>query len=163
MSNLTYKLATLGDFEDFYRIKCDKVNIAWSGFTQAPEKKSFYEWYQRQLASDHRWIYLVYEGQKCCAFFYVDKLKDGNFEAASSGVLSDFMGKGIGTYALAMQIFEIQLVTTRGGIVSWVSDKNIASYKRYEKLGFIRMDEFEIRNLPLLGGEHKFYKWIKTK
>ena len=38
MSNLTYKLATLGDFEDFYRIKCDKVNIAWSGFTQAPEK-----------------------------------------------------------------------------------------------------------------------------
>lgn len=115
MSNLTYKLATLGDFEDFYRIKCDKVNIAWSGFTQAPEKKSFYEWYQRQLASDHRWIYLVYEGQKCCAFFYVDKLKDGNFEAASSGVLSDFMGKGIGTYALAMQIFEIQLVTTNGG------------------------------------------------
>lgn len=76
--------------------------------------------------------------------------------------LSDFMGKGIGTYALAMQIFEIQLVTI-GEIVSWVSDKNIASYKRYEKLGFIRMDEFEIRNLPLLGGEHKFYKWIKTK
>ena len=72
------------------------------------------------------------------------------------------MGKGIGTYALAMQIFEIQLVTI-GEIVSWVSDKNIASYKRYEKLGFIRMDEFEIRNLPLLGGEHKFYKWIKTK
>ena len=47
--------------------------------------------------------------------------------------------------------------------MSWVSDKNIASYKRYEKLGFIRMEEFEIRNQPLLGGEHKFYKWIKTK
>lgn len=28
MSQLTYRLATLSDFEDLYRIKCDKENIA---------------------------------------------------------------------------------------------------------------------------------------
>lgn len=38
MSQLTYRLATLSDFEDFYRIKCDKENIAWGGFTKAPER-----------------------------------------------------------------------------------------------------------------------------
>lgn len=162
MSKLTYRLATLSDFEDLYRIKCDKENIAWGGFTQVPEKDSFYQWYQRQLASDCRWIYLVYEDEDCCAFFYVDKLEDGTYEAASSGVLSEYMGKGIGTYALAMQVVEIERISMGGGISSWVSDQNIASYKRYEKLGFIRTDELEVRNLPLLGGKHKFYKWIKV-
>lgn len=161
MSQLTYRLATLSDFEDLYRIKCDKENIAWGGFTKAPEKDSFYQWYLRQLASDCRWIYLVYEGEDCCGFFYVDKLEDGTYKAASSGVLSEYMGKGIGTYALAMQVAEIECLNS--GVFSWVSDRNIASYKRYEKLGFIRTDEFEVRNLPLLGGEHKFYKWIKNK
>lgn len=125
------------------------------------KKDSFYQWYLRQLASDCRWIYLVYEGEDCCGFFYVDKLEDGTYEAASSGVLSEYMGKGIGTYALAMQVAEIECLNS--GVFSWVSDRNIASYKRYEKLGFIRTDEFEVRNLPLLGGEHKFYKWIKNK
>lgn len=48
MSQLTYRLATLSDFEDLYRIKCDKENIAWGGFTKAPEKDSFYQWYLRQ-------------------------------------------------------------------------------------------------------------------
>lgn len=161
MSKLTYRLATLSDFEDLYRIKCDKENIAWGGFTQAPEKDSFYQWYQRQLTSDCRWIYLVYKDEDCCAFFYVDKLEDGTYEAAASGVLSEYMGKGIGTYALAMQVVEIERFNV-GSITSWVSDKNIAFYKRYEKLGFIRTDESEVRNLPLLGGEHKFYKWIKV-
>lgn len=59
MNLLTYRLATLTDFEDFYRIKCDKENIAWGGFTKAPERESFYDWYVQQLASDRRWIYLV--------------------------------------------------------------------------------------------------------
>lgn len=55
----------------------------------------------------------------------------------------------------------IDICRSRGAkeIFSWVSEQNIASYKRYEKLGFIRSHEEEIRNLPLLGGNHKFYKW----
>lgn len=163
MDKLSYRLATIEDFGDFYRIKCDKENIAWGGFTKTPEKESFYQWYLQQLSSESRWIYLVYEGPDCCAFFYVDKLEDGSYEAASSGVLTEYMGKGIGTYALLNQVAEIRKKGYGGGILSWVSDKNIASYKRYEKLGFIRTGEFEVRNLPLLGGKHKFFKWIKNK
>ena len=48
MSQLTYRLATLSDFEDLYRIMCDKENIAWGGFTKAPEKDSFYQWYMKE-------------------------------------------------------------------------------------------------------------------
>ena len=35
---------------------------------------------------------MVYEGEDCCGFFYVDKLGDDTYEAASSGVLSEYMG-----------------------------------------------------------------------
>ena len=108
MDKLSYRLATIEDFEDFYRIKCDKENIAWGGFTKTPEKESFYQWYLQQLSSESRWIYLVYEGPDCCAFFYVDKLEDGSYEAASSGVLTEYMGKGIGTYSLLNQVAEIR-------------------------------------------------------
>ena len=41
-------------------------------------------------------------------FFYVDKLKDGTYKASASGVLSEYMGKGIGTYAFSMQVIEIE-------------------------------------------------------
>ena len=160
MSNLTYKLATLGDFEDFYRIKCDKVNIAWSGFTQAPEKKSFYEWYQRQLASDHRWIYLVYDHEDVCAFFYLDKIDNITYELSSSGVLSQFTGRGIGSYTVRARLDIIQSLGGRIGI-TWIAEDNVASYRRFENEGFTRTGKYEIRNLPLLGGEHKFFKWIK--
>ncbi len=157
---LSYKRATIEDFEELYHIKCDQENIAWGGFKQAPNRESFHQWYQRQMLSDSRWIFLIYEDDVCCAFCYIDKLEDGSYEASSSGVLKEYMGKGIGTYALYIRVIKIKQF---GGkrVQSWVSDKNIASYKRYEKLGFILTDEFEIRNLPLLGGEHKFFKWIK--
>ena len=124
MNLLTYRLATLTDFEDFYRIKCDKENIAWGGFTKAPEKDSFYNWYVQQLASNHRWIYRVYEGNDCCAFFYIDKIGDETYEATSSGVLSNYTGRDIGTYALAMQVSEIEHITIRGGIFMDIRQKH---------------------------------------
>ena len=160
--DLTYRLATYEDFEDFYRIKCDKANIAWGGFMQAPDKSKFHEWYTKQLVSNSRRIYLIYEGEICCAYFYIDKIDNQTYEAASSGVLSKYMNRGIGTFALSVRVLEIEKICKKGMIISWMSDKNIASYKRFEKLGFVRTDEFEIRNLPLLGGEHKFYKWVKN-
>lgn len=161
MSQLTYRLATLSDFEDLYRIKCDKENIAWGGFTKAPEKDSFYQWYQRQLASDCRWIYLVYEHDAPCAFFYIDKVDKISYELSSSGVISQFTGKGIGSYTVRVRLEIIQDI---GGkkCITWIAENNIASYKRFINEGFVRTKEYEIRNLPLLGGEHKFYKWIKV-
>jgi len=45
-------------------------------------------------------------------------------------------------------------------IFSWVAEDNIASFKRYEKLGFRKTQEVDKRYLPLLGGEHVFYKWV---
>lgn len=76
---LTYKEATINDFEDLFLIKCDKANVQWGGFVNIPNRQSFYEWYIRQLNSSLRSIYLVYEQSKPCAFFYLDKVNERTF------------------------------------------------------------------------------------
>lgn len=157
---LTYKEATINDFEDLFLIKCDKANVQWGGFENIPNRQSFYEWFIRQIYSSFRTIYLVYEHTHPCAFFYIDKENDTTYELSSSGVLSEYAGKGIGTYTVQKRI---EIIKALGGkiCITWISEHNIASYKRFIKEGFTRTNEYETRNLPLLGGEHKFYKWIK--
>lgn len=157
---LTYRKATENEFEDLYKIKCDKANIQWGGFNEAPNRMNFLEWYKSQLISNKRSIYLVYEGNEICAFFYIDKIDDKTYELSSSGVLTEFSGRGIGTYTVKTRI---DIIHSLGGgtCITWISEDNIGSYKRFEKNGFVRTDEYEVRNLPLLGGEHKFYKWVK--
>ena len=77
-----------------------------------------------------------------------------------SGTAKAWERMGIGTDTL---LFSMEKATKRGVeyFFSWVSENNTASWRRYEKLGFVKTEEFEMRDLPLLGGEHKFYKWIK--
>ena len=38
--------ATLDHFESFYVLKCERTNIEWTGFSQAPSKDHFYKWYR---------------------------------------------------------------------------------------------------------------------
>lgn len=45
--------------------------------------------------------------------------------------------------------------------IVWVSEQNIAFNKVFLKLGFTNSGEYELINLPLLGGCHKFYKLTK--
>ena len=113
---LTYKLASLTDFDDLYRIKCDKENIAWGGFCKAPERTDFEKWYEAQLSSDKRFIYLVYNNGVACAFFYIEKVSDYVYELSSSGVLKQFTGLGIGTYTVKKRLDIIR--SYGGGIAS---------------------------------------------
>ncbi|MGM9778084.1 MAG: GNAT family N-acetyltransferase [Prevotella sp.] len=157
---LTYRKVTIYDFEDLFLIKCDKANVQWGGFVKKPNRQQFFEWFSEQLKSSFRIIYLVYEHTHPCGFFYIDKVNDTTYELSSSGVLSEYSGKGIGTYTVQKRLEIIQALGGRT-CITWISEHNIASYRRFIKEGFTRTNEYEIRNLPLLGGEHKFYKWIK--
>lgn len=157
---LTYRKATEEEFEDLYRIKCDRANIEWGGFCEVPNRDRFYIWFKDQLISDKRTIYLVYDHEDVCAFFYLDKIDNITYELSSSGGLSQFTGRGIGSYTVRARLDIIQSLGGRIGI-TWIAEDNVASYRRFENEGFTRTGKYEIRNLPLLGGEHKFFKWIK--
>lgn len=157
----SYKSAEKIDFEGFYRIKCDCQNVIWSGFSQPPNHESLHEWFLANLHNPKRQIFLVLsETSEIIGFFYLDKISDTLYEAASSGILTEYTKRGIGTATLQ---WREQIAKTMGAelIQTWVSENNTASFRRLEKLNWIKTDCYEIKDIPLAGGRQRFYKWEK--
>lgn len=159
MKGLTFKIATKNDYDDFYKIKCDPENVKWSGFNSEPDYNRLKIWYNNQLESTVRTIYLCYLEEQICGFFYLDKISNEEFEAASSGVLKKFAGKGVGTCLVKKRI-EIAKEQNARMLSSWIADDNSRSWKRFEKLGFQKTDVSEVRMVSLMGGAKRFHKWI---
>ena len=159
MDGLTYKQATIEDYDDFYKIKCDPENVKWSGFASAPDYERMKEWFRQQVEGDKRTIYLAYWNGEVCGFFYLDKLSEEEFEASSSGVLKEYTGRGIGTCLVKERI---ELAKKQGAkqISSWIADENLHSWKRFEKLGFVKTDISEDRMIACGGGMKTFHKWV---
>lgn len=158
----TYKLAQAEDFEGFYKIKCDSQNVIWSGFSTPPNHESLQDWFLSNLINPNRQIFLVWKDDvEIIGFFYLDKISDTIFEAASSGVLSMYTKQGIGTKTIQ---WREELARENGAeiIQTWVSENNLASFHRLEKLNWVRTELFEYKDIPLAGGKHRFYKWQKS-
>ena len=151
MEELTYKKAALEDYDDFYKVKCDPENVKWSGFATAPDYERMKEWYRQQLEGERRTIYLAYWKGAICGFFYMDKLSEEEYEAASSGVLKEYTGRGIGT-SLVKERIEIAKAKGAKLISSWIADENTNSWKRFEKFGFQKTDIQEDRMIMKGGG-----------
>ena len=158
MRELTYRIATVEDYDDFYKIKCDPENIKWSGFATAPNYERMKEWFRQQLEGDKRTIYLCYWNGDVCGFFYLDKLSSEEMEAASSGILAEYTGRGIGTWTVEERI---KLAKEQGAsiISSWIADENPRSWKRFEKMGFQKTNNQEERLIACGGGMKLFHKW----
>lgn len=161
MSEIKYKLAEVEDFDSFYKIKCDSENIRWSGFNAAPDRRRLFDWYLNNYRSVKRTIYLVIYDTEIVGFFYLDKLNENIFEAASSGILQEYCNLGLGTKTI---IWREELAKANGAqiIETWVSEFNHSSYRRLIKRGWQRTSDFEFRDVPLAGGQQKFYKWKKN-
>ena len=155
MKELTYKIATIEDYDDFYTIKCDPENIKWSGFATAPDYECMKEWFRQQLEGDKRTIYLCYWKGEVCGFFYLDKLSDDSSEETGYGVLTKFAGRGIGT---AIVRFAKELCKSIN-LCAWVSEKNRASERCFEKNGFEKRDLNAMRTLASFNEDQRFFFW----
>lgn len=149
------------DFEDFYKIKSDAENVRWSGFLNAPDRSNLRKWFSEQMKNPQREIFLVFleNESHAVAFFYIDYSEKNAFYTAS-GVLGAFTRRGIGTWMMQ----ECDRIAVKKGYnthVVLVSEFNIGSARRFEKLGYTKTSEYEIRDVPLAGGKQKFYKWVK--
>lgn len=86
MSNFTlsFHKAVLSDYDDFFLIKKDQMNVAWGGFVKEPDYVGLKIWYEQQIISGSREIFLVDSTEKKnIAFFYIDKISEDIYEAAS--------------------------------------------------------------------------------
>ena len=158
MKELTYKQAIFEDYDDFYKIKCDSENVKWSGFASAPDYERMKGWFCKQLESDRRTIYIAYWNGVVCGFFYLDKLAEQDAEEIGYGVLTDHSGKGIGTALVGTGV----KLCKSNNIIAWVSEKNRASERCFEKNGFSRIDTKENRFMSAFNESHVFYCWTKV-
>lgn len=158
MKELSCKKATLKDYDDFYKIKCDSENVKWSGFASAPDYDGMKEWFRQQIENEKRTIYLAYWDGAVCGFFYLDKLAKRDAEEIGYGVLTDHSGKGIGTALVSTGV----KLCESSKLTAWVSEKNRASERCFEKNGFVRIDTKEKRYMSAFHECHDFYCWTKV-
>ena len=137
------------------------MRITLSGAVIIPPVDNLYKFAERCIHDENRFVFLAYNDEnECIGYVYCDIDDKHKVIESSYGVYYPYNGKGYGT-----QIIEF---SNRYGKqlgmkehIAWVSEHNMASNRVFQKHGFISTKEWEIRNLPLLGGNHKFYKLTK--
>lgn len=152
---------TLSDYEIMYRLKCDKLNIEWSGFSTVPNYENFKGWYFHQLKDNLRKIGFGLYNEIIVGFYYILPIEgDPNSFELAMGVLSEYGGFGYGTQLIKEAVCVVKKLYKNARCIAWVSEQNLASEHVFMKNGFIKTVKSDKRNLKLLG-EHTFYLWIK--
>lgn len=157
--------ATIDDFDALLALKSQKDAIRWSGFTTAPDRKKFLEYYNtRVLANPNTGMMFLrddeVEGSPIVGYIQYDIISDEDIEMRGSVVKKSYQGTG--AYVIMSQLLH-QYLKKQGfkRALGWVSENNASSLANSIERGWKMTDEYEVRNLPLLGGEHRFVKCIK--
>lgn len=156
---------SLDDFEAFLALKSQKDAIKWSGFETAPDPVKFKQYYIDKILNNPitHVIFLCdadAEGCPIAGYNQYDDVAEGEIEIRGTVIKKNYQGTD------ARAAFNDLLTAHHQELghvkrITWISEKNKASEMNAVSVGWTKTDVFEIRNLPLLGGEHKFYKWIK--
>ena len=146
---------------DFYKLRCDENNIRWSGHITPPSRANLYKFVEKCIHEENRFVFLAYSDKnECIGYVYCDVDDNQKTIESSYGVYSPYNGQGYGTQIIEFSNRYGKLLGMQEHI-AWVSEHNIASNRVFQKNGFVKSNEVEIRKLPLLGGEHNFLKWVK--
>jgi len=92
--------ANLDFFDAFYKIRCEDINIYWSGHINKPNYEDLKEWYIKQLDSKNRIIFCIKYLEAYVGYLYYDIDNNMNTIELSYAVLSMYNGLGIASKAL---------------------------------------------------------------
>ena len=156
---------SLDDFDAFLALKSQKDAVKWSGFESAPDPERFRTYFvERVLNNPVTHVMLLHdgdaEGEPVVGYVQYDDLDDTHVETRGSVILKRYQGTGANQIMsdLLDEVFRSKGIRF---IETWASEKNLPSVYNMQIKGYTRLDEFDIRNLPLVGGEHRFFKWVK--
>jgi len=151
------RIAAAGDFDGFYRLRCQASNIAWTGHTSEPEYGSLSHWYEKQLRSVTRTIYVLTERFRVVGYLYADVHSSEEVEIGY-GIDEELSGCGLGTKMIGLYT---QIAASQGfrHVFALVAEINLASQKCLLRNGFTLRGFGDIRQLPVFGVSADFYKW----
>lgn len=144
---LSYKKASAEDFDDFFQLRSDEHNVLWTGHQHAPDKGKLRDWYDAQMNSRSRSIFLSYYMSAVSGYLYIDFVGLCCYEI-SYGVLSKFSGMG---FCKRLVNFAVEVVRQESRaeteILAWIAESNLASIKCITARGFLPGDCTEERTI----------------
>lgn len=153
------------DFDAFLALKSQKDAIKWSGFETAPDPERFKQYYIEKILNNPKThvLFLCDADEKDCPIVAYTQYDDiSPIEVEIRGTVIKRQYQGTDAYGeLNRLTMEHHIHKGHKIFVTWASENNIASVVNMLKEGYIQTDVFDVRNLPLLGGEHRFFKFIK--
>lgn len=150
--------ATLEDFEFFYEMKCEDVNIFWTGHAEKPNRDNLYSFFKKTVenAQDKsaRKIYIIEDAAEKVGHLYI--IPDGEVFDLASAICSRYQGKGYAKKAIALGLEEGKKLGYKK-MVGSIREDNIASMKAYSACGVKITDEYRMVYIPQLNKEVKMY------
>ena len=161
---LTLHPATVDDFAQFFRLRCDVENIFWSGFDSPPAWIDLAEWYNRQLAPDSgKTIYVAEVAGRIVGYAYAN-WRDDTVETALAVDQAE-TGKGWGREILRQLCSILSGAAVSSPIEAWIFPQNVASTKAHEAAGYRFNKERGTRTVPMaiaMGGDQQAC-WVWRK
>lgn len=159
-----YKVNSIDDFEDYFKIKSDKTAVLWSGFSCPPDKEKLRVHFNKLLTENFpKGDILVYlkddETNALIGYDLLTKLDDETVESSGHSILSEWQGKGYGTLLFKLLVDYTRKIGYKK-FTGWISEKNIGSIKNVEKNGFVRTEEWRMGKLAAFDREDKYYKYL---
>lgn len=154
MSKIKLVGATIGDFEDYYKIRCEPSDIYWMGHTSPPDYQMIFGVFSERLGTNHlskiddKVIYMAKNDNDKTVGFLMLSLTNFGIEIGIS-LFQKYQGLGFGTEIIAEALsLSLRYNLT---IFARIRDDNTASQKIFIKNGFNRTEEFELKNYPQVG------------
>ncbi|HXB91070.1 MAG TPA: GNAT family N-acetyltransferase [Puia sp.] len=130
------------DREDLFNLKSEPNDIYWSGYTSAPDRSAFKDWFGGQLQREDRTIWLVKTPDaRTIGYLYLTcSSEDTNrIGYISHGVTEKEKGKGIGSSIVRFVVDGFtNNILPADQLQAWIVKENLSSVKTFLKNGFVR-------------------------
>ncbi len=127
------QISSMSQFADYFELKCDKTAILWSGFDSAPNVDVMRNYFYT-LINSNKIAFLFRYCNVVVGYCQISRQED-YIEIDGYSVLSNYSGLGFGKEIIGLFSSPENLHSivkdqkSRGGVMAWVSENNIASLK----------------------------------
>lgn len=147
--------ASINDFEDYYRIRCEPSDIYWMGHTSPPDYQMIRSVFSERLApktllkEGDKVIYMARDANDDTVGFAMLSLTEDGIEIGIS-LMQKYQGLGYGTEIIS-EIVSLATVEYKHTLFARIRDDNTASQRIFMKNGFKRTEQFEMKEYPTVG------------
>lgn len=155
------ELKSMDLYDDFYKLKCQKDSVLWSGFEKEPDYEGFKKYVKSNLIDNPKnHLFLLRDGDthEVMGYCQFNEEGDGVCEGRGSGLFKQYQGCGL---ASVMDTLLVEKAREYGMkyMHAWCSEKNLVSMRALIDAGFKKTETIETRHMSVFNEDHTFYLW----